>query len=85
MRSKQLEQAGHRAVRLLRKRTHEQGHPFMINTSTLPTNECYLEYPDGTLQHVRLNRSINDFEAVRELSLEEQDLARKKLGIERLD
>lgn len=84
MNIQRLEQAGLLAVQQLRKKNHSKGHPFMINTPSLPIGQCYLEFPDGTIQLVRINRSKKDFEAVRELSFEEQLLIREKFVIDKL-
>ncbi len=69
MRTKEeMEQAAKQAILALRKAKLEQGHPFMINTSALPPGQCYLEYPDGTIEIVTLSKSRMDFERVRLLS-----------------
>ena len=76
-----IEQAGRRAVQMLRKETHEKGFAFMINSTKLPAGQCYLEYPDGAIQLVRINRAKFDFEEVRELSQEEQTAIRNSLEL----
>jgi hypothetical protein len=81
MQRKKLEQSGLLAIQLLRKSKLEQGHPFMINSQTLPEDQCYLELPSGIIQLVRINRSKKDFEVVRELSPKEQSLVKKSLQI----
>lgn len=77
MKGKKLERSGLLAIQLLRKTKLKQGHPFMINSSTLPVDQCYLEFPDGTIQLVTLNRKKKDFEIVRDLSAEEQTSIKK--------
>lgn len=81
MKRRELEEAGLRAVQLLRKTKLAQGHPFMINSSALPMGQCYLEFPDGIIQLVRINRSKMDFEVVRELSHQEQSEIKKLLQV----
>jgi len=54
------------------------GLPFMINSHLLPSDQCYLEYPDGIIKIVTIDRSINDFKVISELSSEESILLRKK-------
>ena len=81
MKRKKLEQSGLLAVQLLRKTKHKQGHPFMINSSTLPADQCYLEFPDGLIQLVKLNRAINDFEVIRDLTPKEQEQLKKQLQL----
>ncbi len=76
---KQLEQRGLLAVQHIRRETLEQGHPFMINTDKLPNGQCYLEFPDGTIQVFTICPIHNDFKLVRELTPQEQSSVRKKL------
>ena len=82
MTSKKLEDSGLFAVRLLRKNKLEQGYPFMINSSLLPVDQCYLEFPNGIIQLVTINRKKKDFEVVRDLSLDEQESIKKMLYID---
>ncbi len=42
-----IQKAGNEAVQRLRKQKLSSGHPFMINSKTLPKGQCYLEFPDG--------------------------------------
>ncbi|MBI5372858.1 MAG: hypothetical protein HZA79_12620 [Sphingobacteriales bacterium] len=79
MKRKKLEESGLFAIRLMRKTKLESGHPFMINVSSLPADQCYLEFPDGNIQLVTINRSKKDFEKVRELTKAEKNAVRKKL------
>jgi len=64
------------AILQLRKDTHAKGFPFMINTVDLPTHQCYLEYPDGSIRLVYAKN--NDFADVRKLSKREQKIIREK-------
>ena len=52
------------ALQLLSKAHFEEGHPFMINADKLPADQCYLEFPDGTIQLVTISRRKQDFEVV---------------------
>ena len=81
MKRKKLEQSGILALQLLRKTNLEQGHPFMINSDKLPIDECYLEFPDGSIQLVSISRSKQDFTVVRQLSVKEQISIRKTLQL----
>ena len=64
MKRKKLEQSGMLALQLLSKAHFEEGHPFMINADKLPADQCYLEFPDGTIQLVTISRRKQDFEVV---------------------
>ena len=50
----------------------------MINSKELPSNQCYLEYPDGSIQLVALYENKQDFEFIRELSPQESRQLRTK-------
>jgi hypothetical protein len=63
-----IEQKGNRAVQQLRKEKLSNGLIFMINTSDLPSNQCYLEYPDGSIKLVSVLTSSRDFAIIRKLS-----------------
>ncbi len=78
---KNLEKAARMAIITLRRNKLKMGFPFMINTHVLPSDQCYLEYPNGTIKIVTINRSINDFKVISELSLEESNLLRKKFRL----
>lgn len=81
MKRKQLEKSGLLAVQVLRKNKLEQGHPFMINSVSLPVDQCYLEFPDGNIQIVTICHTRKDFKVVRELSIKEQNSIRKTLRL----
>jgi len=71
---KALERSGNDAVKQLRKAKHDKGFPFMINSKQLPSNQCYLEYPDGRIMLVILKSPDDrDFTVIRELSPIERD------------
>jgi len=56
------------AVRKLREQKLKNGLPFMINTKELATNQCYLEYPNGSIKLIRVVNSKRDIDVIRELS-----------------
>ena len=49
-----MEEKGTAAVRKLRIQKLLNGHPFMINSKELISNQGYLEYPDGTIKLVSI-------------------------------
>jgi hypothetical protein len=67
MTTTRLHKAGLEAVRLLRKKKHSQGLPFMINSNTLDTNQCYLEYPDGSIKIAEANTEKTGFVIIEEV------------------
>lgn len=78
MKIKKLEKLGIQAVRTLRRSKLNRGQPFMINSPALPSDQCYLEYPDGSFKLATINKKNNDFEIIDELSPEKIILLRKK-------
>jgi hypothetical protein len=74
-----LEAKGNSAVKRLRKSNFEKGLPFMLNSKDLPSNQCYLEYPDGRIVLVYVKSTdARDFTFVRELTLPETQVIRMK-------
>jgi hypothetical protein len=71
---------GNEAVQKLRKQKLRSGHPFMINSKDLESNQCYLEYPDGSIQLVFLKNAAREFTVIRTLSSSEEIALRKKYG-----
>jgi hypothetical protein len=70
-----LERTGSNAVKMLRIDKLSKGMPFMINAKELPSNQCYLEFPDGKIQLVTISSTGSDFFVLRELSrLENADV-----------
>ncbi len=59
---------GTNAVRKLREQKLRNGMPFMINVKELSTNQCYLEYPNGTIKLITVIHSTRDIDVVRELT-----------------
>ncbi len=69
---------GTEAVKRLRRQNLAEGFPFMINDDSLPSGQCYLEQPDGSVQLVKLATNGRDFDLIRELSVQESNLLRAK-------
>ncbi len=84
MTSKQLQKAGTKAVRELRRNKLNSGIPFMINTDLLPTNQCYMEYPDGSINILTICSKTWDFKVIGRLSIAENKTIRRKLKLNRL-
>lgn len=72
---------GTEAVKRLRREQLTEGFSFMINDDGLPSGQCYLEQPDGSVQLVELATNGRDFDSVRELSAQESDNLRAKYGL----
>ena len=81
MKLKQLERSANQAIKNLRKEKLKNGLTFMINSDRLPSNQCYLEYPNGSIHLVFLSRKANDFEVIQEYSHEESDMLRKEFKL----
>ncbi|HEY2720691.1 MAG TPA: hypothetical protein VGI82_03140 [Chitinophagaceae bacterium] len=75
------EKSALRAIKKLRKKKLNQGLPFMINSDTLDTTQCYLEYPDGSIKIVEADTRERDFQIVLELSMDDANKLRKKLKL----
>jgi hypothetical protein len=45
-----IEKIGNEAVQELRLLKLRNGQAFMINSKDLKSSQCYLEYPDGSIQ-----------------------------------
>ena len=58
-------------MKRLRLRKLQEGHTFMINSPELPGNQCFLEYPDGTIRLVTIKKEAQNFTVLKELSFEE--------------
>jgi hypothetical protein len=56
------------AVQQLRKTRLSKGLPFMINSTEVGENSCYLEYPDGTITKVAVSKSGVKFQTLQTLS-----------------
>jgi hypothetical protein len=69
---------GTSAVKKLREQKLRSGLPFMINVEELSSNQCYLEYPNGTIKLVNVAPASRDIDIVRELSTAEANLLRNR-------
>lgn len=76
-----LEDIATKAVHRLRTETLFAGEPFMINIKGLPPNQCYLEFPDQSIQLVTFVQDKNDFVSIRKLNTRDRDRLRKRLGL----
>lgn len=68
MKAKSLERTAKKAINLLRKKKLSQGVPFMINSTLLPSHECFLEYPNGLIEIIRADPEACDFKVVEKLN-----------------
>lgn len=75
---------GNEAVQKLRLQKLRSGLPFMINAKDLESHQCYLEYPDGSIQLVFLKNAAREFTVIRTLSNLEEMSLRKRYGFFRL-
>jgi hypothetical protein len=75
MNNKQWAIRGNEAVKKLRLFKLQNGHPFMITEDGLPPRQSYLEYPDGKIVLVELNKEEQTFREIKVLSM----VQRKKL------
>ena len=82
MNIKQLETKGFNAVKMLRKTKLGSGLPFMIFVPSLPTNHCLLEFPNGEMKEVTINKRINDYSVIRELPQDEILQLKKKYKLD---
>jgi len=77
----EIERNGTAAVKRLRMRKLQNGHPFMINSRDLPGNQCYLEYPNGSILLVSILKSDRDFTVIRKLSNQEENTIRARYNL----
>lgn len=62
---------GSDAVKQLRISRLRRGFPFMISSRGLPSDQSYLEFPEGKIVIVTYTRNAKDFTELRELSRHE--------------
>lgn len=79
-----IEKTGNEAVQKLRLQKLRNGYPFMINSKDLESNQCYLEYPDGSIQLVYLKNASREFTRIRVLSPSEELSLRSRYGLTHL-
>jgi len=70
---------GTNAVKKLREQKLRSGLPFMINVKELATNQCYLEYPNGSIKLITVVHSTRDINVIRELTPTEANHLRRRL------
>jgi len=75
---------GTEAVQKLRLQKLRSGYPFMINSKDLKPYQCYLEYPDGSIQLVLLKSGAKEFTVIQTLSPSEELSLRSRYGFSRL-
>jgi hypothetical protein len=80
--TEELEQLGTDAVRQLRISRLRRGFPFMISSRSLPSDQSYLEYPEGRIILVTYTRNAKDFTELRELSNEEVSRIREQFELD---
>jgi hypothetical protein len=66
------------AVKRLREQKLKNGLPFMINVAELSTNECYLEYPNGSIQLITVAHATREMSILRELTAKEANTLRQR-------
>lgn len=67
-------------VKKLRDQKLRAGLPFMINVKELSSNQCYLEYPNGSIKLVSTVSSTRDITIIKELNSSDADKLRKRLN-----
>jgi hypothetical protein len=75
---RKLQNTGTEAIKKMRLDKLRNGIPFMINSKELPSNQAYLEYPDGGIVLVMLAKGSRHFTPVRSLSSSEIAIVRNK-------
>lgn len=78
----EIEALGMKAVRELRRMRLSRGEFFMININSLPSDHCYLEYPDGAIKLAVYEPNAKKFTILLELEAEERSQLREKIGLE---
>jgi hypothetical protein len=68
-------------VRKLREQKLRDGHPFMINAKELASDQCYLEYPNGSIKLVTVVHSSRDIDVIKELSYAEAEELRRRFNL----
>ena len=68
-------------IKALRREKLSQGLPFMINSDMLPSYQCYMEYPDGSIKIVEANSQASDFKIIEELDFLNAEVFRRNLKL----
>ncbi|AQW96037.1 hypothetical protein HZQ19_08465 [Elizabethkingia anophelis] len=69
-------------VRKLRASKLKSGLPFMIHVKELPSNQCYYEYPDGSVKLITVTNSSKEIVILKKLTLIEAKRLRQRLHFE---
>lgn len=77
----EIELIGSNAVKKLRENKLQKGLPFMINSKTLPSNQAYLEYPNGSIAIVQIYKSAQEFTIIKELDIYEINNLRARYNL----
>jgi len=62
----------------LRELKLKSGYPFMINSKELPARQAYLEYPDGSIKIVTIEKGTRDFKVIKVLNKLESSLVKAR-------
>ena len=81
MTAKKMEQSALRKIRQLRKKKLQQGLPCMISSDDLPAEQCYLEYPDGSIKIAEAGFRSSNFKIIEELDYFNAQLLRQTLKL----
>lgn len=68
-------------IKALRRKRLSDGLTFMINSDSLPSGQCYLEYPNGLIVIAEANSKETDFKIIEELDGFEINRLRKELKL----
>jgi len=79
---REIEMRGMNAVKKLRISRLSRGDFFMINSNSLPPDQCYLEYPGGIVKLAVYESGGKNFTIVHELETEESANLLKKHNLE---
>ena len=79
---KEIETLGTNAVKRLRRNRLRRGEFFMINSNSLPHDQCYLEYPGGIIKLAIYESGAKNFTIVHELENDERADLLKKFNLE---
>lgn len=69
-------------MKKLRELKLRSGLPFMINVKELSTDQCYLEYPDGSIKLVSIGQSSSAVNVIRELSSIDSEKLRHRFHLQ---
>lgn len=68
-------------IKSLRRKKLSHGLSFMINSDMLPSYQCYMEYPDGSIKIVEANSQASDFKIIQELDFLNAEVLRRNLKL----